>query len=130
VYHYDRQDSNSMFKQMAPGFTEDQYRGLHCGQSGYSSGNVRSMNDNPSPEDLKLSEVLSSYWFNFASTGNPNGPGLPQWPSYDATPDAEVLLINNDGVKLSPLPSMSRMLVLDRIYDSRHKRPAKSAVKN
>ena len=37
------------------------------------------------PEDRKMSEEMMGYWTNFAKTGDPNGPGLPEWPRYDKT---------------------------------------------
>jgi para-nitrobenzyl esterase len=35
-------------------------------------------------EDRKVSEIIQGYFANFIKTGNPNGPGLPNWPAYDA----------------------------------------------
>ena len=37
--------------------------------------------------DAKLAEAMSSYWAQFAATGDPNREGLPPWPSYDRESD-------------------------------------------
>ncbi|MDQ2774784.1 MAG: carboxylesterase family protein [Acidobacteriota bacterium] len=41
--------------------------------------------------DRKLSGQISSYWTNFAKSGNPNGSGLPEWPSYTKAGDYQVM---------------------------------------
>jgi para-nitrobenzyl esterase len=34
------------------------------------------------PADYEVSRTMQSYFVNFIKTGNPNGPGLPEWPAY------------------------------------------------
>jgi para-nitrobenzyl esterase len=36
----------------------------------------------PSETDRALSDTMMSYWVNFATAADPNGPGLPQWPAF------------------------------------------------
>jgi para-nitrobenzyl esterase len=43
------------------------------------------------PEDEKLSDLISSYWTNFAKTGDPNSPGLPAWPAYNRGENYQVM---------------------------------------
>lgn len=45
-------------------------------------------------EDRRVSDVMSTYWTNFAKTGNPNGPDVPDWPAYSDSPSRPVMHID------------------------------------
>jgi para-nitrobenzyl esterase len=58
-------------------------------------------------EDRALARMMSTYWANFAKTGDPNGPGLPKWPVYDSRHGAEVMHFNAES-KASPDGNQAR----------------------
>lgn len=44
------------------------------------------------PQDDSVQKVMLKYWVNFASTGNPNGSNLVNWPQYAAAGDCYIEL--------------------------------------
>ena len=47
-------------------------------------------------DDAALSNLLQTYWTNFAKSGDPNAPGLPNWPAWSDA-KMEFLVVNKDA---------------------------------
>ncbi len=74
------------FSRRPPGPQSDRLRAFHAAEIAYVFGTFVW----PFPwedTDKKLSDAITSYWVNFAATGNPNGGSLPKWPAYTANDD-------------------------------------------
>ncbi len=50
------------------------------------------------PENKVLADKVMNYWIQFAKTGNPNSPGLPNWPEY--TVSRKRYLIFDDEISI------------------------------
>lgn len=66
-----------------PGRDQDRYGAFHSSDLVYVFSSLHAVDRPWQPADSALAEVVSSYWANFAATGDPNGGDLPPWPAYD-----------------------------------------------
>jgi para-nitrobenzyl esterase len=64
-------------------------------------------------DDFKVSDAMSSYWVNFAKTGNPNGGGLPDWPKYDSKNGYQVIHLSGKKIHASAETVRGRYEFLD-----------------
>ncbi|MGC9948813.1 MAG: carboxylesterase family protein [Bryobacteraceae bacterium] len=70
------------FDDAPPGDDSPPRGAYHSAEIEFVFGALASKNLPWRPEDNALSDLVSAYWSNFAKTGDPNSPGLPQWPTY------------------------------------------------
>lgn len=68
----------------------------------------------PTAEDHAISDLLSGYWVNFAKTGNPNGPGLPQWSALSSSQQQALVADEHPGTR--PVPNLEQLKALDEYY--------------
>ena len=86
------------FSRRPPGPQSQRIRAFHAADIAYVFGNFVW----PFPwedTDRKLSDAITSYWVNFAATGNPNGEGLAKWPVYDPHTDPAIEFGDQIGVR-------------------------------
>jgi para-nitrobenzyl esterase len=78
-------------------------------------GNLKNNFTPASDGDEPLSELMSSYWVNFAKAGDPNGPGLPPWPPFsDARP--KVMHFDATPSARDAVPNMPQLQALDEYF--------------
>jgi para-nitrobenzyl esterase len=71
--------------------------------------------------DRKVAEEISSYWVNFAKSGNPNGQDLPEWPAF-TTAQTKVQYLG-DPVTVGGVANISGLTVFDAVYTTVRGKP-------
>ncbi len=57
---------------------------------------------------------MNSYWVNFATNGDPNGPGLPAWPVFDEKEQETMCFDKTSGAR--PHPTLDKLKAFDVYY--------------
>lgn len=66
------------------------------------------------PKDFVMSDIVSTYWTNFAKHGDPNSPEVPKWPQF--TEENRQLMYFKNGASPGPVPSAGALEVLDAYF--------------
>jgi para-nitrobenzyl esterase len=64
------------------------------------------------PADFEVSKTMQAYFVNFIKTGNPNGPGVPNWPAYRPETNYQRMRIDAKS-QAEPETHRDRYLALD-----------------
>jgi para-nitrobenzyl esterase len=59
------------------------YGAFHTGEVAYVMDDLKFLNRPWEAVDHKLADVMSNYWANFITGGDPNGKGLQTWPKFN-----------------------------------------------
>ena len=90
---------------------------VHSAEIEYAMGNLPL---NPvfawAADDHTVSATMQAYFENFIKTGNPNGPGVPEWPSGGVNQRGEVQRMRIDVNSRAELEPRARYLFLDQVY--------------
>ena len=93
---------------------EESHGAYHSAEIEFVFGALASKNLPWRPQDNALSDLMSTYWSNFAKTGDPNGPDLPKWPVYNAQTDYQVMHLDATS-QAEPDAHRARYLFLDSL---------------
>ncbi len=90
---------------------------VHSAEIEYAMGNLATNKVYAwTPDDNKVSDVMQGYFANFVKTGNPNGPGLPQWPAANGGATTQFMRLDVDS-RAEAEKTRERYLFLDSIYN-------------
>jgi para-nitrobenzyl esterase len=65
----------------------------------------------PVARDVAISALMRKYWINFATRGDPNGPGLPVWKAFDER--ARAAMVFDESPASRPLPNLPGLRALE-----------------
>jgi len=88
------------FDRAIPWPEHPEFGAFHSGELPYVFNNLKLFNRPWESIDRTVTDQVSSYWINFAGTGNPNGVGLPPWAPFQESLETTMRL----GIQTGMIP--------------------------
>jgi para-nitrobenzyl esterase len=103
------------FNRELPAYTpETAFGAFHSGEIVYAYDNLHTLDRPWEAIDQQIAGQMSDYWVNFATTGDPHGPGLPQWDPYEKQSEQVMLLDSIMGQQT--LPDSAKLGFWEKIF--------------
>jgi para-nitrobenzyl esterase len=118
------------FRQQPPfpaGSVYDGWGASHFAELWYVFNHLDQSPWNWTAADRKLTDEMSSYWVNFARSGDPNGPGLPLWPAF-TNAESKVQYLA-DPIIVGGVANIHGLSVFDAVYTTVRGTPFASRAK-
>jgi para-nitrobenzyl esterase len=90
------------------------YGSPHGQDVAYVFQHLDASNPQTTKTDLEISDVMATYWTNFAKNGDPGGDGVPVWPAFsDANP---AVMYFSQTAHTGLVPSFESLKILDAYF--------------
>src|SRR3954454_6516136 len=110
------------FEQAPPATAGSPSRGAyHSADIEYVFGTLKSKDLPWTAADEQISRMISAYWTNFAKTGDPNGQGLPVWPTYKKADGYQLMHLKVDQPSAGAEAAAPAVPPLPRAYPDEHR---------
>jgi para-nitrobenzyl esterase len=93
----------------------DNVQAPHTVELPYVFGELYSPRMSWTQDDHVISELMISYWTNFAKTGDPNGPGLPRWTPAGAD-GQQSMHFGTSTAQMGEIGALQQLKALDEVY--------------
>jgi carboxylesterase type B len=105
-----------------PGPDADKYGAFHTSEVPYVFNSLAKSDRPFTDADRRIAGMMSSYWANFAATGDPNGKGLPHWPSLSDKP-AMTMELGDNNTLINVAGSHAKLEFFTKYFSTPQARP-------
>lgn len=97
-----------------PGPDKGKFGAFHTSEVPYVFNSLDKANRPWGADDRAIADQMTSYWANFAATGDPNGKGLTKWPAF--TGDGGLTMELGDKPGAIPVAPKAQLKLIERLF--------------